>query len=660
LTEYTLLSEDFSGPVTKARDAYGNIITEIDNPAGWTAFWRDAQTDDPDTQILRPEMLRIDASNPNYRQPVDRLNAAGYGLKAFKQWSRIDAGWMRQVTVPAGASSLCVVLRGHCWFSQSDDASRSVDDKGDPAAGMLLWAGVDPAGGTDPYATTVQWDCDEFYDGHDDTGVYVKDPGPLATVFIRATAPWGFKHVDAYFASVEVVAWGDGPTPPAPAPDPDGYEATAMVVDYNHVTNKARRLELYSKACDLGIMVGPSFDHAATWPPGAKSYTLIVPDLPVSLHADHREYIAWRNPSIKVLFTNEATPTPPNGGGTTQPVVPPAVPPSGGTTQPAPTPPPAPKPPTYTLRSRNLIGLHAGFVRARTWDYIEQSGVTLHKFFSGGDAYEVLRRAPGCVSIWRKYVANEEGRIFEKPTIRESAQWYLDQYTAEIESLRQSWGLSLAQLLARGKVYIESLNETVPSKHPTQIQRAVEFDVRFCDAAHARYGDAVGTVLLNVAVGNPWDGDGDAGKSEVPLLLPAATVAAKHGDFLGYHAYWAANRSRDYLAEGWRWHAGRWMEWDTYFRSKGVYPRYASTEGGRCFSPDGQWLDPSRGWKSGGSIEPYLIEIDEYNWRVLEWNKLHGNRCAGNTLFGYGNWGWDDYELGDGEIQLILNWSKTL
>lgn len=291
-------------------------------------------------------------------------------------------------------------------------------------------------------------------------------------------------------------------------------------------------------------------------------------------------------------------------------------------------------------------------MRARTWDYIEQSGTTIQKFFSCGDAAQAGFSAPGIVSIWRKFVGNDEGRRYEKTTLRESARWYLDQYAAEIQTVAKNWSMSEEQVLS-GITAIESLNETIPSHNAPHISESVEFDVWFAEEVRARYGGLVQTVLLNVAIGNPSEG-------EVPLLFPAAEAVNRLGGFLGYHPYWTANEQRSFMEEHWDYHAGRWMRWDDQFRAAGYYPRYALGEAGIVYAADGVSFNSGLGWKACGSIEPYLRDIDEYNRRCLAWNALHGNRCAGSALFGYGNWTWPSFELGDGEVNLLIQWGKGL
>jgi hypothetical protein len=177
--------------------------------------------------------------------------------------------------------------------------------------------------------------------------------------------------------------------------------------------------------------------------------------------------------------------------------------------------------------------------------------------------------------------------------------------------------------------------------------------VCFAEKLYARYGDLVAPCLLNTAIGNPLE-------SEVSLLIPAAQASVDHHGFLGYHSYWTRNETQGFIELYWQWHAGRWMEWDTVFRAAGIYPRYALGEGGIVYAPDGVSFNSGKGWKSCGSFEKYLQDIQIFNERVKIWNAEHANRCAGITLFGYGNWGWSDFELGDGEISLLQQWSTTL
>lgn len=360
---------------------------------------------------------------------------------------------------------------------------------------------------------------------------------------------------------------------------------------------------------------GGSYDDAGIGDLSSKTARLY--DIPAAQHQAYADFYAEWYPGVNVEFVDGDPDPDPDG-----------------------------EPTPYPLRSANHIGLHSGFPRAQSWPYIESSGTNIQKFFSAGDAYQAGTRAPGIVSIWRKFV----GDPGITDPIATQAQWLVDQYTAEINTASAALGVTVEQLLSKITA-VESLNETIPTFSPTVLQRAVEFDCRFAEKLHSRYGSLIAPVLLNVAIGNPHE-------SEVVNLLPAAQASVQYGGFLGYHAYWTRNEQQGFISDYWQWHAGRWMEWDAIFRDNGVYPRYALGEGGIVYAPDGVSFNSGKGWKSCGSFELYLDDIQEFNARVTAWNAQHANRCAGLTLFGYGNWGWDNFELGDGEVALLNNWAQ--
>jgi len=313
---------------------------------------------------------------------------------------------------------------------------------------------------------------------------------------------------------------------------------------------------------------------------------------------------------------------------------------------------PPPEPEPYRLRSRNLIGLHAGFYGEKTMDYIIRARPTCQKFFSAGDCYAAKEIAPNMITVWRKYVGNEKGRIWEHQTIRDAAIWYMDQYSLEIEAAARGLEVSVADVLA-GIDAIESLNETIGSFEPDLLQQVVEFDVLFAEELHRRYGDALRPVLLNGAIGNPHE-------SEVHYLVPAAEAVVKYNGFIGYHCYWTHNEERSFLEEHWRYHAGRWTEWDKVFTAAGLHPRYLSTEGGIVYAHDGENYESGRGWRACGSFEVYLRDIDLFNRKAWEWNAQHANRFAGLTLFCYPFWGWDSFVLGDGDVDALIAWAEGL
>lgn len=529
-----------------------------------------------------------------------------YTLKVFSAVNPFSVDLTAWVVAPAaGKITITIPVQVH--------------DHGDPSVGAAVWRVV--VGGT-PFGWKTfgagflsrQWSRFQ-------TEIDV-DAGQAVEIMLQmeSRALGGIDFFtdgwSATFVATEQPGSVDGSTP-------GGYPARALVVDYGLITDQERRRTLYLEACDRGIVVGPSHDHVRSWPPGAGSYVVELSGIPVAKQGEFVTYYAARSPEITLVFrdTPDALVTPPQVGG---------------------------EPPPYVLRNcgRNLIGLHSGFVRSQTWPYIANSGVTVQKFFSAGDCWLCAQKAPDCMTIWRKYV----GTLPSLATAKASAVWYRQQYSAELASAAKALGISVSALVETITA-VESYNEMVPTYSPDVLRWAVDFDCYFADDLYAEYGGDLRPVVLNVAVGNPHE-------SEVEMLLPAAQAAEAYGGFVGYHSYWARSASdKGYLESGWWQHAGRWQAWDKVFTAHGCFPRYVSTESGICFANDGWSFNPVLGWKAVVSFEVYLRDIAEYNRRAVEWNATHANRFAGACLFGYGNWGWESFELGDGEVALLQNWA---
>jgi hypothetical protein len=76
---------------------------------------------------------------------------------------------------------------------------------------FTFWVGIDPTGGTDPAAGTVNWGRGaHIYNEHH--GVPVVESTALSntiTVFTKANVRWGFRNNDAYWDDAELVAVSD-------------------------------------------------------------------------------------------------------------------------------------------------------------------------------------------------------------------------------------------------------------------------------------------------------------------------------------------------------------------------------------------------------------------------------------------------------------------
>jgi len=611
----------------------GQEYGEIFVPEGWTFFWKEGgllNPEDPNTTYSRPEAQVINKEAP-YLSPPRIFD----GYRAFKYFTfyRVhDAGIMQRVPVTPG-SSYKATARAQSWFWATDDPSKIDDpyksghwkggvwyDFANGHEGFDFLVGIDPLGGTDPYAASVVWSVPvRYYDEYAELpGVEAEAEATTITVFLRSVAIWPFKHCDAYWdlASLELVA------EPEPEPEPcwgqprEQYVRVVNVVRQN--ATEGRYLEIAQIAWGRGKQtVTGSSDDAGMGPLNDK--TAVEWDVPPEQRQAYVDFYATYYPGTKVKFDGV-----------------------GGTDVPEPEDPNEPT--VYPLRSDNLVGLHSSFIGALTMPYITQSLTTVQKGFSAGDVYRYKQAAPDIITVWRKYVST-----IPQSTPQGEAQWYLDQYSAEIDAAAKAMGISVGTLLS-GIDGIESANEVIGSNALEGLKRAVEVDCYFADLLYARYGDALAPVLLNVAVGNPLE-------SEVEYLLPAAQEAERYGGFLGYHSYWSANTSTTFIESGWPYHAGRWMEWDKVFTAAGCYPRYIATEGGICYASDGWNFDPMRGWRACGAFSKYIVDIAEYADRALAWNDTHGNRCAGITLFCAYQWGWDSFLIGDTEIRALIDWS---
>jgi murein DD-endopeptidase MepM/ murein hydrolase activator NlpD len=297
--------------------------------------------------------------------------------------------------------------------------------------------------------------------------------------------------------------------------------------------------------------------------------------------------------------------------------------------------------PTNILRSNNLIGLHSGYQKPGWDNYFVESKATLQKVFSAGFAVTAKKLAPEALVVYRKHV--DPGI---KTPVKDHAKEYAQLYYTDIELTARDLKISMPEILKYIDV-IESLNEEIPTFNQPQIEKAVEFDCYFMEAVNELFGKEVSAGVLTAAVGNPHE-------SEVKYLLPAVKHSITYNAFIAPHNYWLADANKSYLVDKWLYHAGRFTAWDNEFVKNGYYSNYYFGESGICFTPDGVNFNPAGGWKLCGSFEKYIQDLLTLNTLLLEWNKTHNNRVFGACIFGYGNWGWDSFEIGEGDLRLLL------
>ena len=246
------------------------IHPEIFTPNGWTAFfkhglpvpWDGAN----DVGFAQPEIHVIQKVDPFLDPP--RIHSGQWALKLFTSYTIHDAGLYQQVPVTPGIR-LRLSAYVHAWTSDENDPYQSTTDDISQAWQMV---GLDPTGGTDPYADTVIWSLPaNVYDTYDQTKSAVTTArSNTVTVFIRSGVKWPFKHNDMYWDTVTLgrplhsshmyfpVLRKETPKPkpidptPTPPPPPAG-DTTFGVVFVNPAESIQVDEGRYQKSAALGI-----------------------------------------------------------------------------------------------------------------------------------------------------------------------------------------------------------------------------------------------------------------------------------------------------------------------------------------------------------------------------------------------------------------------
>jgi len=200
----------------------GNIFT----PPGWITWFRHGGPveHDPGNQDgwCQPEVRDTWITG----DPV-RVHSGQKGILFFTFFRIHDGGLLQQITVEAG-TGLRLSAWAHAW-SNSHDGPHKDDPRwsegeevgynhffalegqsqDDAARNFTFWIGIDPNGGTDPYADTVVWGKGtHIYNAYRPLpAVEAVAQGNTVTVFLRSRTLWPFKHNDAYWddAVLEVV-----------------------------------------------------------------------------------------------------------------------------------------------------------------------------------------------------------------------------------------------------------------------------------------------------------------------------------------------------------------------------------------------------------------------------------------------------------------------
>jgi hypothetical protein len=201
----------------------GNIFT----PPGWIVWFRHQGG-----VWSQPECRDARAKNP------DRMRSGEKGFVFFTFHRKHDGGLMQQVDSTPGTQVRFSAF-AHAWSNHKDDSEPGkfphpdearwsegvgfgpffakegeVDDEN--VRNFTFWVGIDPDGGTNPFAKSVIWgEGAHIYNAfHEVPPVTVTARSDTVTVFMRSRTLWPFKHNDAYWDDAGLVVEAAPPLPP--------------------------------------------------------------------------------------------------------------------------------------------------------------------------------------------------------------------------------------------------------------------------------------------------------------------------------------------------------------------------------------------------------------------------------------------------------------
>lgn len=198
----------------------GNIFV----PPGWTFWFRH----EPGTWD-QPE-----GRDAHREHDPRRVRVGEKAYMYFTFFRRHDAGLYQQVEVEAGTKlrlsayahawsntsvegheacledgrCSCGVGRGPAFLLEGEAPELTGDPWNDAIPNFTFWVGIDPTGGTDPFSDDVVWgNGAHIYNQHAQVpAAEAVAEGDVVTVFLRAKTLWPFKHNDAYWDDVALLA----------------------------------------------------------------------------------------------------------------------------------------------------------------------------------------------------------------------------------------------------------------------------------------------------------------------------------------------------------------------------------------------------------------------------------------------------------------------
>ena len=234
-------------------ESFENDVGNIFTPPGWIVWFRHQEG-----EWAQPECRDAWSKDP------DRMHSGKKGFLVFTFSRKHDAGLMQQVSVEPG-TRLRFSAWAHAWSNHKDpahpdrfphpDKSRWSEGAGfdpffalegqatdDALRNFMFWIGMDPAGGTDPFADSVIWGRGtHIYNSfHEVPPVVAVARSDIVTVFLRSRTLYPFKHNDAYWDDASLVVsgqpvkeWDDEPEEELRGQPREQYERVYVLLPRN-------------------------------------------------------------------------------------------------------------------------------------------------------------------------------------------------------------------------------------------------------------------------------------------------------------------------------------------------------------------------------------------------------------------------------------------
>jgi hypothetical protein len=573
----------------------------------------------------------------------------------FGFWRNVDCGLMRQVQVAPGqglqltawmhawSNGLVAADGGHLddgrWSDGSlvgyDVVSLTPDDippvdpnnsrpQSDANGNARVAIGIDPTGGTNPYADRVVWSEARFiYNGYaEQLAVEATAQAGTVTVFLRGTTLYPFKHLDFYIDDVELRATGA----PARGQPRAQYERTYVLLppsagaDWAEAaiagTWDARRYTIGGSADDAGIGDLDARKVIAVNPGGWDG------DL-AAFYGEHYPGVAYEplvagSPDELRRRLEGETPPPP------------------------PPPPPPPDVPVFISFQQQRAAEHRD-------EFISRVQPPAWLLIGGFEEARHLKSLAPNMEIAIRHVDNAWGQYVHASDKDAAAERWLRHYGRTLFDQADyiKWMFDLNEYIATNDY--ETLR-AVPSWIEALVKRL------------EREGWPARIVGLNVPVGNPQHNylcDEQGIPRQVPLLTPAVRLLTDNDCLTAYHSYWGIRNlgggryysTLDEPASTRMHYAFRaLLGWDSTFRAAGVHPQYAFSEGGPIYINEaGVMVSSGAGWKYretfNGDVDACVASYMQFQSLVQRWNATHGNRARWLTAFlhgGFNEWRYFD------------------